>query len=592
MADERMFKEAITAIERGQKERARDLLTRLLSDNKKNPNYWLYMSTVVDSDQERIFCLENVLKSDPKNEAAKRGLVILGARPAAQDIKWVKPVLQREWDVGKVLSISGEVEDDEAKVRMPLGRLVLFGFLGIAAVALLYFGVFGNPLFIDRSPGYILPTEIGESMYTSDPALNEQIVVDDESNTLPDYAGPTPLADLLDATFTPTPRFVDTPHPSSGAYIDGIRAFDMQEWGDAIDRLEQHVESYPADADARYYIGLAYYNLGKYMPAGEAFERAINVNPKFGPAYWGSAICQLGRGIDISIAEDLGKAITYSPDFLDAYITRADFFLSRGSVELAWEDIDTALSLAPDDARIYQSITVAHLEEGDVDEALEAVRTALELDPTDVDNYLLLGSTLVEAGETEAAITPLQTYLTYVEGDAEAWFYLGRAQQAGDFHETALQVFEKAKEIKEDYYEVDYYLGLSHYELGEINEAKELFKRAHQNFPRWFEPKLYLGITYLADEQYGLAYTNINASTGLAKTDSQLAAVYYWRAQASEALGNLDEADKDWQRLLDLPPSTFSSDWAATATQHLNSREGVTPIPVTPSRVPTLTPTP
>lgn len=592
MADERIFKEAITAIERGEKERARSLLTRLLNEDKKNPNYWLYMSIVVESDQERIYCLENVLDRDPKNQAAKRALVLLGAKPPDPGLKPVKPELQRVWEVGEILSQSGEVVEKKPLVKLPLAQLALFGFLGVAIVALLYFGIFGNPFFINKSPGYILPTQIGESMYTLEASSTEQVGAEQSYDSFQNVIGPTPLALLLDATFTPTPRYIDTPHPSSGGYVDGIRAFDLQNWGEAIDRLVQHLDTHPEDADVRYYIGFAYYNLEKYMAAEEAFNKAINVNAKFGPAYWGRAISQIARSSDKSVIDDLGKAISISPDFVEAYITRAEYFIQRGSVDLAWKDIDTALSLAPLDARIFYLQNIAYLAENDVDKALEAARKAVKLDPTDVDNYFILGATLVSAGEMEEAIKPLQTYLTYEEENAEAWFYLGLAQQAGGFYDTALHVFEKAKELKKDYYEVDYYLGLSLYEMGDNEQAMELFKRASRNFPRWFEPKLYLGITYLKDEQYGLAYTNINASSGLAKNNQQLAALYYWRALASEALGNKDHADKDWQRLLDLPSSAYSSAWAATATQHLANPGGGGIQPAAPHGVPTVTTVP
>ena len=39
------------------------------------------MSSVVESDRERIFCLNSVLKLNPNNKMAKRGLALLGALP-------------------------------------------------------------------------------------------------------------------------------------------------------------------------------------------------------------------------------------------------------------------------------------------------------------------------------------------------------------------------------------------------------------------------------------------------------------------------------------------------------------------------------
>ena len=61
MAEDIMLREAIEAIQSGQRERARDLLTRLLRADKDNPEYWLWMSTSVGSVKEQIYCLKMVL---------------------------------------------------------------------------------------------------------------------------------------------------------------------------------------------------------------------------------------------------------------------------------------------------------------------------------------------------------------------------------------------------------------------------------------------------------------------------------------------------------------------------------------------------
>ena len=81
MAVDVMLHEAVDAIRRGQRARARDLLTRLLRADQKNPQYWLWMSSVVESSNEQIYCLNSVLKADPHNQSARQGLVLLGALP-------------------------------------------------------------------------------------------------------------------------------------------------------------------------------------------------------------------------------------------------------------------------------------------------------------------------------------------------------------------------------------------------------------------------------------------------------------------------------------------------------------------------------
>jgi hypothetical protein len=98
MAEDVMLQEAIEAIRQGQRSRARDLLTRLLRTNQNNPEYWLWMSSVVDSHKEQVFCLQSVLRMEPGNTTARQGLVVLGALPPGGAVTPVPPV-HRNWEV-------------------------------------------------------------------------------------------------------------------------------------------------------------------------------------------------------------------------------------------------------------------------------------------------------------------------------------------------------------------------------------------------------------------------------------------------------------------------------------------------------------
>jgi hypothetical protein len=69
---------AITAIRSGRKEEGRQLLNLLIQQNPNNENAWLWMSSVVNTDEQRARCLYHVLAINPDNELARRGLQLLG----------------------------------------------------------------------------------------------------------------------------------------------------------------------------------------------------------------------------------------------------------------------------------------------------------------------------------------------------------------------------------------------------------------------------------------------------------------------------------------------------------------------------------
>ena len=69
---------AIAAIRSGRKEEGRQLLNLLIQQNPNNEMAWLWMSSVVTSDEQRARCLYHVLAINPNSEIARRGLQMLG----------------------------------------------------------------------------------------------------------------------------------------------------------------------------------------------------------------------------------------------------------------------------------------------------------------------------------------------------------------------------------------------------------------------------------------------------------------------------------------------------------------------------------
>jgi hypothetical protein len=74
-----MLDDAIQAVRMGDKEEGRRLLEEMLEADESNENVWLWLTTVVDSDEDREVCLENALALNPNNLIARRSLDSLKA---------------------------------------------------------------------------------------------------------------------------------------------------------------------------------------------------------------------------------------------------------------------------------------------------------------------------------------------------------------------------------------------------------------------------------------------------------------------------------------------------------------------------------
>ena len=594
MAQDNMYLEAMEAAREGKRARARDLLTRLIRANQSNVDYWLGMSAVVDSQKEQIYCLEKALEVEPDNDVAKRGLVLMGGRPADDNIVPVTPKRKREWDIGAIGS--GKDGKDQKETSIPVKRLLTLGGVAIAAFGLIYFGVFGNPLVLPQSGnsgGVMITTpRLGGTAGPTPTFIGGGPNLQD--TPLATFVGPTPLSLLLDVPYTATPRYVNTPHPSTAAYRSAMTAFDQSNWESAIEFLGQAIEIDPGAPDLRYHLGIAYLNLEDFFEAKKVFVQAANLDSKFGAAYFGMALADLGLGLEGDLVDELNDAIINDPDLGAAFVQRGIFRLSRGNADGALADLRRAEEQSPNSALLYLTLAKVFLFLERYDDALAAAQRSLEIDITIVETYWLLSQAHFALGQSRQVISPLQTYIQFEEENADAWFMLGQVLITERFYDNALAALEEALALEDTMGEVNYYRGLAYLELQDYENALKYLGNSSDNFPTWFEPHVALGRAWLETGEDAEGYTIIQASTGLAKTPQQLAVLYYWRALALEAVDEDEIALRDWELLLMLSTDVVPRERETLARSRLNDAGIAIPsrTPPAPTSTPTITPTP
>jgi len=79
-----ILQSAITSIRSGDKETGQRLLAEVIRNDPHNESAWLWMSSVIDTDEHRRYCLERVLAINPQNQTAQRGLEALGQKEVAE----------------------------------------------------------------------------------------------------------------------------------------------------------------------------------------------------------------------------------------------------------------------------------------------------------------------------------------------------------------------------------------------------------------------------------------------------------------------------------------------------------------------------
>ena len=75
------LRESVAAVKSGESAKARELLLRVLKEDDRNEQAWLWLSGVAETDEERRICLENILTINPEHRVARAGLEKLGFAP-------------------------------------------------------------------------------------------------------------------------------------------------------------------------------------------------------------------------------------------------------------------------------------------------------------------------------------------------------------------------------------------------------------------------------------------------------------------------------------------------------------------------------
>jgi len=592
--EENIYQEALAAIQADDLARARDLLTRLIKRNPRNADYWLWMSSVVDSLRERKYCLRQAYKIDPEHEEVRKGLIILGELPLDEKLITPPDKLYQDWEKDLRKDYLTRFKPPTIKDFFTPKRVLIGLGATVLVLALVAIGIFAPGINITRRA---TPTQIVLATFRPPSSLQETqtVAAPTEARATPTESGPTPLWMLLEETLTPTPRYVNTPHPRAEAFRTGMRAFEEEKWDDAITYFEQATEVEPDAADIYYYIGECYRNKEYDLQAIKAYNQALTKDGTFAPAYVGLGKTYLFEMEQWENARDNYElAIKNDPEILDAYLDLTLIYLDQENAEEALEILDAAdeEDLESPFLPLYRAQALLLTE--DADKALEYALLANEMDPTHLASYRVLGQSYLAADEISEALDILTIYLAHEKYDGEAYTWLGLCFEARGEIDDAFDAYSRA--IKFNNKQPIPYLqrGLIRFEREEYELAKSDLLKSHALDKHSLILNMTLGRTYLILEDYGNAYQKISECEAYAEGDEDWAQIYFWRAQALEGLdGQATVARKNWENLLKLPEDTYPAEWKKIAEEHLGRVATFTRTPtLTKTITPTRTPTP
>lgn len=582
MAEDQRFILAKFALEQGDRFQARDLLSSLLKEDQENIEYWLLMSTVVESQKERVYCLKKVLALDPKNRDARLGMVLFAGEDAGKIP--AAALKKRDWSKDVPDIRKKDTPEKEKKSRYDFKQLrPIWVGLFVILVGLILTGVIPGTRSIFSPKLTITPMTWTPSVA---PGIN--------ATETPMPESVDPIGEVLDRPYTATPAYVLTPHPGYGIYNTALDAYQQGDFETMLTYLKQTIKQLET-ADIVYLMGEAYLNLGRYHEALEQYERALFVDSAFAPAYYGRALASRVIDEDYDFKADLDQALLLDPRFGEVYLERAKFFLEEGSYQMAFEDADQATKLLPNSPLAHYYRAEALLGLKDYQAALSSIKTAMKLDVNHVPSYLAAGRIRLEIGDSEKAMDLLTRYGSHSSYKPWEYFYsLGKAYfLTGEDLNRGLELIDQALALGGSSKELYFVRALIERELGDMEAAVNDLLQARNQDRIDFEVNLTLGRFLLEKGQYFASLVYLNISEGLADEDEELAQVFFWRAQALEGLDLKKRSLNNWEALLELSLDVVPDDWEEIAAERLLPTATPTPTATfTPTLTPSTTPTP
>ncbi len=585
MAEDKRFLLAKLALEQGDRFQAKDKLSELLKEDQDNVEYWLLLSTVVDSTKERVSCLKKVIALDPGNQEARLGMILFGALDPGK----VQPaeIRKRDWSKElKDIRKKDKPKKERKNNRYNYKQLLPLLGGGVIIIVLLYFS---GLLFPGR--GTIFSPRLTITPITWTPPVDPGFIA--ELTGTPNPILQTPIGRVLLKPYTPTPVYVLTPHPGYGTYQTGLIAYRKGDYETMLTYMRS-TEDQLETPDIVYLVGEALRNLGRFSEALEQYERALFLDPSYAPAYFGRVLISQVIYPENDIKQDLDQVLLLDPEFGQVYIERAKYYLDRGEFQLAYEDANQAVNYLPEShlAHLYRAWSL--LELNDYTGSAQAIETALKLDINYVPSYLVGGRVNLETGRADTALVMLTKYDAYVQEKTWQFYYsLGKAYYlTGSDMNQAENILNQAVSLGGNNSSLYQIRALVYLELGEQEKAVAEAFNARNADRDEFDVNLFLGKILYDVSRYSLGLVYLNISEQQAQNETNLAAVYYWRALTLENLDQGDKAILNWQNLMNLPLEYVPDEWEITAAEKLLPT--ATPSPTlspSPTSTPTITPT-
>ncbi|MBD3321603.1 MAG: tetratricopeptide repeat protein, partial [Chitinivibrionales bacterium] len=225
----------------------------------------------------------------------------------------------------------------------------------------------------------------------------------------------------------------------------------------------------------------SYYATGRYVPAIEELDKALQNNPELVRAVELSALANEKAGKLSSACSMYEKYLRFSDEgnHQEYAFHLGELYEKQERIEEAIERYRRNIGLYESDIRNYHRLAALHYAAKDWQKAEDVLADAVEIPRAPASLFKMLARVSAFQDKNVEAIQWYEHYLTMEPADSAAWRHLGSIYFDGKQYIKAITPLKMAVQYMPKSYESLLMLGISYYETNRVAEAIKPLSEAH-----------------------------------------------------------------------------------------------------------------
>lgn len=212
-----------------------------------------------------------------------------------------------------------------------------------------------------------------------------------------------------------------------------------------IARARPLISQHPREFILHHLLALALDQQQAYPQAADAYQNALNLNPKAPELWFNYAIVKTHLNDLVAAEQAYGKAIALNPQFFEAHGNLGTILQKQGRLDEAVASYQRGLRIQPQDARGHFNLGTALRDKGELQAAVQSYERAIALFPNYTDAYNNLGETWRDQGEMTRAVDCYQQALQRNPQHPAANYNMGEFLYLAKRFEEAIPYFEASQ---------------------------------------------------------------------------------------------------------------------------------------------------